>query len=209
MGFDGTGVLRLAGVSAILWKHMKKHAMNRIISITVSVLALTASLAWAQLGETPDQCNRRFGKESGQTGPSGCWAFARDYTKGDLHIVVRFLEFTIGSTNVGWISCATIPESKDAGALRDSFRLGVVPKWESLEEVPVPDKVDPREKERLKASNAIVAATRKTILAAAGWKEARCWATPTMFAADDGHTVILFSNIYLARSVPNSLPIRY
>lgn len=173
--------------------------MKRIISITV--LALTASLAWGQLGETPDQCDRRFGTGSDQTGDTGCWAFAREYTKGDLHIVVRFIKFTIGNTNAGWISCAMIPETKDAGARRDMFRLGVVPKWELLEEVPVPDKADPREKERLKASNAIVAATRKTILTVTGWKEARCWATPTMFAADDGHTLIVFSNIYLARSV--------
>lgn len=174
--------------------------MQRLVSVVMTVLVLMAGAVQAQLGETPEVCDRRFGQPLKQTGSDGSWAFSRRYAKGDLRLEVRFIEFTIGCTNAGWIACTVSPDGEGAAGRREAFRLGVVPNWELLEETPVAKATPLPEAERLRKSNAIIAATRKTILQTLGWAQARCWMTPTLYAADDGHTVAIFSNIYLART---------
>lgn len=169
------------------------------VGLVTGIVLLGSTVVRAQLSETPEQCDQRFGAHSIQRGPSSCWTCSREYTHDNLLITVRFLSYTIGTTNAGWIECVPNASVTNSAARRDAFRLAVSPKWDLMEEAPVTPAMDATEAARVKASNAFIGQTRKAILAATGWRKAVCWSTPSAYAADDGKTVIIFSGTALAR----------
>jgi hypothetical protein len=58
--------------------------------VTALLYMMIAPHAWARLGETPAQCDRRYGAPTGSLPPEGDIVDVRLYRKDDVHVTVLF-----------------------------------------------------------------------------------------------------------------------
>jgi len=64
---------------------------------------LIAASAFARLGDTPDQCNQRYGAKYTEKGGEGFWTAERIYEINGIRITLRFLPTNDGTTKAAYI----------------------------------------------------------------------------------------------------------
>lgn len=163
------------------------------------LLGLVALPAWGQLGETPEDCDKRYGSDLVQKAGAGGTAFTRDYTHDGFQISVRFITLSTGAKVAGWIAYRPIPGTNDTLAARIRIREAASPGWVPAEAVEITREMTPHMAEITKVHNLHIAGRRADISRVTGWTSMRCWISPTAYAADDGQNLILFSDAYLVR----------
>lgn len=163
------------------------------------LLGIMIATARGQLGESPDQCDQRYGSNAVDKGAQGCWMAAREYTQGDFLINVRFLTNSMGTKVAGWISYAPAAGIKPNAGERQKIREAASTAWTPVEETVITDEMDPQLHEMAKIHNEFVAVTKATFAQVTGWNTMRCWISPTIYAADNGVSLILFTEAYLAQ----------
>jgi hypothetical protein len=166
--------------------------MKQIGIILLGIFLATPS--WARLGETPDSCDKLYGSPVAEKGPAGCWTLSRDYKTQDFTITARFITLSTGTRVVGWISFTS--RSRQTGAkARDELRRSSSSTWAPVRRKKITPDMTPEMQELNQVHNGHVAQTKSIIKKIAGdFKQ--CWMSPTAYAADDGTTLILFSDIY-------------
>lgn len=172
---------------------MKNMTMARLAWIILAGLTMAAP-AWARLGETPDACDRRYGLVLTQKGPQGCWALSREYKKNGVDISIRFITLSTGAKVAGWIAYSSITQED-----REKIRQNAASAWTLVEETRLTSDMSPHTVDITKAHNKHVAETQSRIERVTGWKTMKCWMSPTVFAADNGSTLIVFTDAYLNR----------
>jgi hypothetical protein len=99
----------------------------------------------------------------------------------------------------GWISYAPAASIKPNAGERQKIREAASTTWTPVEETVITDNMDPQLHEMAKIHNEYIAGTRATFTQVTGWSTMRCWISPTIYAADNGETLILFSDTYLTQ----------
>ncbi len=72
----------------------------------IAALALSLALtlpSLARLGDTPDQCNQRYGAKYTEKGGDGFWTAERVYEVNGIRLTLRFLPATNGTTKAAYI----------------------------------------------------------------------------------------------------------
>lgn len=75
-------------------------------SLTLAILSATLFMAtpgFARLGETPEQCDERYGSKYTEAAGQGFWAAERKYEKGGVRITIRFLRGEAGTRTAEYI----------------------------------------------------------------------------------------------------------
>jgi hypothetical protein len=71
--------------------------------VLLSATLFMATPGFARLGETPDQCDERYGSKYTETAGQGYWAAERKYEKGGVRITIRFLRDETGNRKAEYI----------------------------------------------------------------------------------------------------------
>ena len=168
----------------------------RLIWIFLIGMAATTP-SWGQLGETPDQCDQRYGSNSAQRVTDGGWTFSREYNSTNFLITVRFITLSTGAKVAGWISYAPSINSNNSPAEREKIRAAASSSWAPVEKTEITKDMDPQMLELTKIHNEFITGSQVIFTKVTGWSSMRCWISPTAYAADNGSTLILFSYPYL------------
>jgi hypothetical protein len=80
---------------------MKIH-FSRALAILSATLFM-ATPGFARLGETPEQCDERYGSKYTESAGQGFWAAERKYEKGGVRITIRFLRGEAGGRTAEYI----------------------------------------------------------------------------------------------------------
>ena len=70
----------------------------------LSIILLMAHTTFARLGDTPDQCDERYGSKYNETAGQGFWAAERKYEKSGVQITIRFLRNERGTRIAEYIA---------------------------------------------------------------------------------------------------------
>jgi hypothetical protein len=124
----------------------------------VAILFIVPSV-FARLGDTPDQCDERYGSKYTEIGGQGFWAAERKYEKGGVQITIRFLRNESGARIAEYIgfkltntTTNRMTPSKIEGLLNS-----VAPEWIPITLItppPVNEKLLPDPKRTLNSSTA-------------------------------------------------------
>ncbi len=180
--------------------------------IWIFIFGIAVTSAKGQLGSTPDQCDQKFGVSHPLKEAVGNWTFSREYTQSNFIVTVRFITLSSGTKVAGWISYTPTANLKDSAAERTRIREAASGSWAPVEEVTITKDMDPHMLELAKVHNQFNANTRATFTTVTGWNVMHCWISPTDYAADNGVSLILFSETYLKQfkqkmsQPPNVLP---
>jgi len=162
------------------------------------LFGITVTTSWGQLGETPDQCDQRYGTNHTPQSADGNWTFSREYTKNDCSITVRFITLSTGTKVVGWISYTPSSSSTKSNLVeRNRIREAAASSWTPVEETKITQAMDPQMVELAKIHNEYIAETQATFTTVTGWRSIHCWISPTIYAADNGVSLIMFSDAYV------------
>ena len=156
-----------------------------------------ATTTWGQLGESLDQCDKRFGADPDRKPARTYGSFSREYSKDGFHITIRFITLSTGTPVAGWICYTPSSGTNTLSAERQKIREAASPSWTPVDNISSTTGTDPHTTEITTSHNAFVTKTRATISKVTGWTSMPCWLSPTAFAADNGVSLILFSDIYL------------
>lgn len=80
---------------------MIKHPALPMVLLLAALFMVAP--AYARLGETPEQCDERYGSKYTETAGQGFWAAERQYEKGGIKITIRFLKDQAGARKVEYI----------------------------------------------------------------------------------------------------------
>ncbi len=72
------------------------------LSVVILLVSFTAP-ARARLGETPEQCNQRYGAKYSEKGGEGFWTAERIYEINGIRLTLRFLPAQDGTTKAAYI----------------------------------------------------------------------------------------------------------
>lgn len=72
------------------------------LALLLAALFMVAPV-FARLGETPEQCDERYGSKYTETAGQGFWAAERQYEKGGIRITIRFLRDQAGARKAEYI----------------------------------------------------------------------------------------------------------
>ena len=163
------------------------------------LILIAAASVRGQLGETPDQCDQRFGSVISHSGGNTGWSLENVYRTNGLTITVRFITLSTGSRIAGWVRYSTM-DSRPGQSVRESLLKTVPGTWEKVVEARLPREADDHAKMITTAHNQHVAEIQATIRKAAG-NCSQYWMSPTALAGDDGMSLTLFSDVYHARQI--------
>ena len=161
------------------------------------LMAITAASARGQLGETPEQCDQRFGSVISHSSSNTGWSLENVYRTNDLTITVRFITLSTGSKIAGWARYSSL-DTHPGQSLRESLLESAPGAWEKVTEARLPHEADNHVKMITVAHNQHVAEIQATIRKLAG-ACTQYWMSPTALAGDDGMSLTLFSDVYRAR----------
>lgn len=172
--------------------------MKLMTVLLIGMAAIWATPARAQLGDTPEGCDRRFGPALMEKGSEQFWALSREYQRDGFAITVRFITLSTGVKVAGWIKIEPGDKNRDTAAALEKFRTEASSGWTVVEALKVSADTDAQTVKMTPIHNTHVAATRATIRKITGWETMRCWVSPTAYAAENG-SLILFTDTYLKR----------
>jgi hypothetical protein len=158
---------------------------------------LAVASAWGQLGETPEQCDQRFGSVLSHSNGNTGWSLENVYRTNSLTITVRFITLSTGSRIAGWVRYTSL-DTHAGQSLREPLLKSFPGTWEQVVEARLPREADEHARMITAAHNQHVAEMQTTIRKATG-NCTKYWMSPTAFAGDDGTSLTLFSDVYRAR----------
>jgi hypothetical protein len=134
--------------------------MNLFIRLAfLSVVLLIAPTTFARLGDTPDQCDERYGSKYTETAGQGFWAAERKYEKSGVQITIRFLRNEQGTRIAEYIAykLTNATTNRMTPSKIEGLLNSVAPEWTPITLItppPVNEKPVPDPKKTLNSSTA-------------------------------------------------------
>ncbi len=128
--------------------------MNKTPLPAIFLSVVLAIPAIARLGDTPEQCNQRYGPKYIEKGGEGFWTAERTYEINGIRLTLRFLPAQDGTTKAAYIDYKPIMGKMSEAQIQTL--LGTVAKdWTPLVEL--------REEKRVETAASVEAAKTRTL----------------------------------------------
>ncbi|MEI8140925.1 MAG: hypothetical protein WCI03_13795 [bacterium] len=115
--------------------------MNLSSRVSLILSLLLTAPAFARLGDTPEQCNQRYGAKYIEKGGEGFWTAERSYEINGIRLTLRFLPANDGTTKAAYINYKPIM-GKMSDVQIQTLLVTVSQNWTPLKELREEKKVE-------------------------------------------------------------------